>query len=92
VSVRGPDGAPVAGAYASVVRVGGVPVETDAASRSDAQGQVELPAPAGAIEVEAGSGGSGPVRLHGTVAATVPEGGVVSAELVLAPKAPPPRR
>jgi hypothetical protein len=86
VSVRGPDGAAVAGAYVHVSSAGGAAVSPESVSPTDAQGIAEIAAPRGAVEIEAGTLGPAE-RLQGSVTVAVPEGGSAAAELVLAPKA-----
>jgi hypothetical protein len=81
--VRGADGAPVAGAYAMIAKLGGVPVSFNSfegRSDSDAQGAVSMAVPAGAVGLEVRKD-----KLKGTVTVNVPAAGSTAADIVLAP-------
>lgn len=81
--IRGPDGAPVPGVYASVSKLGGVPVSFNSfegGSESDAQGALALTVPAGSVEISARKD-----KLKGAVTVNVPAAGSTGADVVLAP-------
>jgi hypothetical protein len=80
VTVLGPDGAPVRGAFASVRRVSGIVTGGMGGMPTDARGNTELTAPVGAVEIRAGKD-----ELEGAVTVNVSEGATVAAEIRLAP-------
>lgn len=76
--VRGPGGAPVSGANASIVTAGGVPVAIPSFAISDPSGSAELGTPAGTVELHVAKD-----KLAGNVSVAVPAGGTVTAEVTL---------
>ena len=82
--VRGPDGAPVADAYASVTQLAGVVVADPTENPStDVQGTAEIVVPAGRIQLEVVKD-----KREASITLDVPEGGTVSAEVTLAERPP----
>ncbi|HLA77221.1 MAG TPA: carboxypeptidase-like regulatory domain-containing protein [Vicinamibacteria bacterium] len=81
--VRGPGGAPLPGARASIVAVGGLPVAVPSFAASDASGSAELGSPAGSVELRVTKD-----KLAGRVTISVPSGGTVPAEVTLAEERP----
>ena len=82
--VRGTDGAPVSGAYASVTKLGGVPASFNSfegGSESDAQGVLSANVPEGAVELTVRKN-----KLKGTVTVNVPAAGSAAGDVVLAPE------
>jgi protocatechuate 3,4-dioxygenase beta subunit len=77
LQVTGPDGAPVEGAFANLVKIGGVNVR-GVGGRTSAQGLAEVALPAGPIELEVGKD-----TLRGKVTLNVAEGGSASAAVEL---------
>jgi large repetitive protein len=81
--VRGADGAPVSGASAMVVKLGGVPVSFNSfegQSESDTQGALSVTVPAGAVELNVQKD-----KLKGTVTVEVPTAGSAAGDVVLSP-------
>jgi protocatechuate 3,4-dioxygenase beta subunit len=79
--VRGPDGAPVAGAYPNLVQLDGANVNNPAHSpTTDAQGIAALVMPSGRIQLEVWKD-----QAKGSVSVDVSEGGSVAVEVTLAP-------
>jgi len=78
LQVTGPDGAPVAGAWANLVKIGGVNVR-GMGGRTNAQGLAELGLPAGPIELEVSK-----ETLRGKVTVNLAEGGAASSAVKLA--------
>ena len=78
--VLGPDRAPRAGAYASMIKLGGadVTVPSYGSGASDASGHLELTVVAGTVEIQAGDD-----RSKGRTTVTVAAGQVVDAEIRL---------
>ena len=90
VTVLGPDGAPVHGAFASVRRVSGhVLFAIGGGMPTDARGTTEFNVPVGAVEIRATT----KEGLEGVATPGVSEGAMVAAEIRLAPpkEAPAPR-
>ncbi len=82
VSVVGPDGAPVAGAFVFVSRVGGTAISgVSGFAQTDSAGRAEIQVPAGALELR-----SSRERLEGTATVTVSEGQTAPALIRLAPR------
>jgi large repetitive protein len=79
--VRGPDGAPVEGAWASASSVDGVRAGMGGGPQTNAQGMADLAAPAGQVELSVRKD-----KLSGQTTVTVPPGGSVPAEVTLAEK------
>jgi carboxypeptidase family protein len=81
----GPEGAPVAGAYVSVSRIGGVasPGITPS-STSDGSGLAEVLSPAGEVEVRASKLDGATLVAGGAATVLVPEGGTTTVEVRLA--------
>jgi len=83
VTVRGPDGAPARGAFATVRRVSGtVAWGIGALMPTDAHGNAELNVPVGAVEVRVTKEGG----LEGFATVVVTEGATTPAEVTLAPR------
>lgn len=82
VRILGPDGAPVSGAFATVLSVSSVPVVGLGGGRSDAEGMVEMLTPTGAVQIRANKD-----NLEGTATVAVGEGAAAPVEVRLAPKA-----
>jgi protocatechuate 3,4-dioxygenase beta subunit len=86
VSVVGPDGAPAAGAFASVRRVSGVvALGLSSMMRTDARGNTELSVPVGSVEVRVTKEGG----LEGLATVAVSEGVTVPVEVTLAAQSKP---
>jgi protocatechuate 3,4-dioxygenase beta subunit len=84
--VKGPDGAPVAKAWANVTKLGGAGIHvpwTGLHGPTDATGIAEVPTPAGEVEIDVSAD-----KLSGTAKASVAEGATVSTEVTLAPSSP----
>jgi protocatechuate 3,4-dioxygenase beta subunit len=79
--VRGPDGAPLEGAWASTSAVDGVKAGMGGGLQTNAQGMTDLAAPAGQVELSVRKD-----RLTGQTTVTVTPGGSVAAEVTLAEK------
>jgi hypothetical protein len=84
--VRGPDGGPVEGAWASVTRVEGASVRIGMGNQTSSQGTTEVLVPAGQLELTVSKD-----KLEGVTTVTVAPGGVVPAEVQLAAKATAPQ-
>jgi hypothetical protein len=83
VTVLGPDGNPVRGAFTTVRRVSGVVAfGIGAMVPTDARGNTDLNVPAGAVEIRATMEGG----LEGFATVAVTEGAVIPAEITLAPR------
>jgi large repetitive protein len=82
VKVLGPTGAPVSGAYASVVRYQGVSVNLGGGT-TDAAGMADLVAPAGSIQILASSGATSALALTGSTTLTVAVGTPATAVVTL---------
>jgi hypothetical protein len=84
--VRGPDGAPVEGAYARVTSVEGTSVRIGMGNQTSPQGTTDVLVPAGQLELTVSKD-----KLEGRTAVTVAPGAVVPAEVQLVAKAAAPR-
>jgi protocatechuate 3,4-dioxygenase beta subunit len=82
--VRGPDGAPVEGAYSRVSQLQGIATMMGMGAPTSVQGTTEMKVPAGVLELRANKD-----KLEGRTLLEVPVGGTVPAEIVLEEKAPP---
>jgi len=83
LTVRGPEGAPLAGAYFSIVAVAGLPVSVSSFGVSDSSGFLEVSAPAGSVELLISKD-----RREGRVTVSVPAGGAAAAEVTLSEPRP----
>ena len=83
---RGADGAPIAEAFARVLRVDGAPFGFLGSGRSGPDGVIEIDVPAGAIELEVRA-----ERLAGATRVNVAPGETADTSVVLAEEFPPPR-
>jgi hypothetical protein len=84
--VKGPDGAPVAKAWANVTRLGGAGIHvpwTGLHGPTDATGIAEVPTPAGEVEIDVSAN-----KLNGTAKVSVAEGATVNAEVTLTESSP----
>jgi protocatechuate 3,4-dioxygenase beta subunit len=79
--VRGPDGAPVEGAFARVTRFEGITTTIGLGPPTSAQGTADLMAPAGQLELRVTK-----EKLESRTAISVPQGGIVPVEVTLEEK------